>query len=150
MREGREVAGKPTKHCGVYTLRVPKTFYFRLYLAVGLLLLAFLGLQFFSQKRSASLQVRLQEFPLQVEGWAGTESRLHSSVVTLLGLDDWLLRLYQHPSRGFVWFYIGFLKNLGALGHHSPQVCYPAQGWELLEEGLQQINIPEGQRISIN
>jgi EpsI family protein len=138
------------KHGGFCTLRVPKTFYLHLYLAVGLLSLTFLGLQFFSQKPSTSLQVRLQEFPAQVGDWEGMESRLNPSVVTLLGLDDWILRQYQHPSKGFVWFYIGFLKSLGALGHHSPQVCYPAQGWELLQEGLQQVNVSGEHSIAIN
>jgi EpsI family protein len=108
-----------------------------------------LGLQFFSQKPSTSLPVRLQEFPLRVGGWEGTESRLEPRVVTTLGLDDWILRLYRHPSGALVEFYVGFLQH-ATLGHHSPQVCYPAQGWELLQKGLQQIKISGEQSISIN
>jgi EpsI family protein len=137
------------RHGGFCTLRVPKTFYLHLYVAVGLLFLAFLGLRFFSQKPSTSLSVRLQEFPLRVGGWEGTESRLEPRIVTMLGLDDWILRLYRHPSGALVWFYIGFLQH-ATLGHHSPQVCYPAQGWELLQKGLQPINVSGEQRISIN
>jgi EpsI family protein len=137
------------RHGSFCTLRVPKTFYLHLYLAVGLLFLAFLGLQFFSQKPSPSLPVRLQEFPLRVGSWEGTESRLEPSIVTMLGLDDWILRLYRHPSGAFVWLYVGFLQH-ATLGHHSPQVCYPAQGWELFEKGLQQISVSGEQSISIN
>jgi EpsI family protein len=129
---------------------VPKTFYLHLCLAVGLLLLAVVGLQCFSQKPSTSLQVRLQELPLQVGGWEGTESRWDPSSVAHLGLDDWMLRLYRHTSGPLVWIYIGFLKQARTLGHHSPQVCYPAQGWQLLHKGLQQINVPGEQSISVN
>jgi EpsI family protein len=137
------------RHDSFCTLSVPKRFYLHLYLAVGLLFLAFLGLQFFSHKPSTSLSVRLQEFPLHVGGWEGTESRLEPSIVAMLGLDDWISRLYRHPSGVWVWFYVGFLQHM-TLGHHSPQVCYPAQGWALLETGLQLIKISREQSISIN
>ena len=42
------------------------------------------------------------------------------------------------------------MKQTGALVHHSPQVCYPAQGWELLHKGLQQINVSGEQSIAFN
>jgi EpsI family protein len=136
------------------TLKVSRRFQLHLYLALGLLLLTFLILYRFSQAPNTTpLQTRLQAFPLHVVTWEGRERSLDPNVVTALGLDDWMLRLYQNESRAFVWLYIGFFGyyhfDKGSF-HHSPQVCYPAQGWKLIQGELQEINIPEKEKILVN
>jgi EpsI family protein len=122
----------------------------QLYLVAGLALLVFFVLQRLAPPSAAALQQRLQLFPLQVEAWEGTEGRLDDAVVTELKLDDWMLRRYQHPSGAFLWLYIGFLEHLAPeKSHHSPRICYPAWGWELVERGVQHIALPAEQPIFV-
>ena len=132
-------------------LRVSRRLSLHLYLATGLVLLTFFALQRFSPPPSSFLQKRLQAFPLQVGAWEGRAGKWDQAIVAALDVDDWTLRLYRHPSGAVVWFYIGFLERL-TLGrsHHPPQICYPAQGWESIQQGLQPIPLAEGKSLLIH
>jgi EpsI family protein len=132
-------------------LRISRRLYLHLYLATGLVLLTFFTLQRFSPPASSFQQQRLQAFPLQVGEWAGREGKWDQAMVAALDVDDWALRLYRHPSGAIVWFYIGFLERLTPnRSHHSPQICYPAQGWKSIQQGLQPIPLSEGKSLLIN
>jgi EpsI family protein len=110
----------------------------------------FFVLQRLAPPSAAALQQRLQLFPLQVEAWEGIEGKIDDAVVARLKLDDWMLRRYEHPAGAFLWLYIGFLEHLAPeKSHHSPQVCYPAWGWELVQREVQQIAFPAGQSILV-
>jgi EpsI family protein len=123
----------------------------QLSLVTGLALLVFFALQRLSPPPFSPLQQQLQLFPLQVEAWEGMEGRLDEGVIAELNLDDWLLRRYRHPSGDSIWLYLGFFAHLAPKkSHHSPQVCYPAWGWELVQRGVQQVALPEGEPIVVN
>jgi EpsI family protein len=123
----------------------------QLSLVTGLVLLVFFSLQRLSPPSFSALQQRLQHFPIQVEAWAGTDGRLDEDIVTELNLDDWMLRQYRHPSGAFILLYLGFFEHLAPKkSHHSPQVCYPSWGWGLVQRGVQQIALPEGEPIVVN
>jgi EpsI family protein len=122
----------------------------QLSLVAGLALLVFCILQRLAPPSTAALQQRLQLFPLQVEAWEGTEGKIDEAVVTELKLDDWMLRRYQHPAGAFLWLYVGFLEHLAPeKSHHSPQICYPAWGWELVQRSVQQIALPAGNSLLV-
>jgi EpsI family protein len=127
--------------------------------AIALALVTFAVLQALDRVRdpAISLQSRLQAFPLDLGMWKGTDAGWDSEVVTALGVDDWILRRilrrYQEASGDFVWLYIGFSERVSfSDGHspHSPLVCYPGQGWELLETDVQEIELPGGRTIAVN
>jgi EpsI family protein len=136
----------------LHSLSTSRRLRLQLYLVIGFALLVFLVSQRFAPPfSSALLQQRLQLFPLQVEDWEGTKGRLDEQVVTALQLDDWILHRYRHPSGVFLWLYIGFLEHqTPQKSHHSPQICYPGAGWELVQQGVQQIAVPEGEPILVN
>lgn len=125
-------------------------------LSAGLFLIAFIALQHLSQiqRPISPLQTPLRDFPPQVGAWKGTEGELGADVAAVLGLDDWLLRQYRNESGAAVWFYIGYLGQWDAAKRrqapHSPQFCYPAQGWEPRQRAIQEIAVPGGQRILVN
>jgi Protein of unknown function (DUF3485) len=46
---------------------------------------------------------------------------------------------------------MGFLnRQTSQRNHYSPQLCYPAQGWEIEQRGLHPIPLPTGDKIEIN
>lgn len=121
-----------------------------LYLAAVFMLLTFVTLQRFPVTPVSPLNTRLQELPLRIGTWQGTEGNMDQAVVNTLQLDDWMMRLYQQRPDTLIWLYIGYYADLpGFANHHSPQVCYPANGWELRERGFQQIEIPGSEPILV-
>jgi EpsI family protein len=121
---------------------------------MALLLAFFCVLQQYSHAPAASLPVRLADLPLQVGAWEGAESSVEPDIAKLLehDVDQWLLRPYQQASDSAVWFYVTFVDlSLGQERNvHSPQGCYLAQGWQLLQKELQRIDIPGGKTILVN
>ncbi len=64
-------------------------------------------------------------------------------VLDIIRPERYLLRRYDAATRGEpIWTYVSFYRGvlqLGA-GAHDPALCYPAQGWEVLDS--QSIDIP--------
>lgn len=121
-----------------------------LYVAAALLLLTFLLLQRFSRPPVPLLVPKLLDFPLQIDSWQGTESTIGQDIVTALKLDDYTLRAYQQTSGDPVWLYIGYYATRSGFSkHHSPLVCYPGSGWQILEKGLQTIELPNLKPIRV-
>jgi EpsI family protein len=121
---------------------------------MALLLAFFCVLQQYSHAPAAPLPVRLADFPLRVGPWEGTESSVEPAIAKLLeqDVDQWLLRPYQQASGSTVWFYVTFADLFFGQERnvHSPQGCYLAQGWQLLQKELQRIDIPGGKTILVN
>jgi len=94
----------------------------------------------------------LASLPKQVEGWRGEDGEWKSETVTAIGAEDWLLRRYQDLSGSAVWLYVGFHSDVSFAGSspHSPLLCYPGQGWVLIDSTIEQIPLAEGSSIPVN
>src|SRR5437763_7233932 len=72
--------------------------------------------------------------PYQLGEWQGRDTHFDP----LFGTDpadSSLLRIYTSASATVVIVYAGFHKDLpSSLDYHSPQLCYPAQGWKIERE----------------
>ena len=81
---------------------------------------------------------RLQEFPTQLDGWNGFDRETSETeyLRDYLKTDAILWRVYTQGTRG-VDFVILQSKNRSSF--HSPTDCYPAQGWQIEEEGKAEI-----------
>ena len=70
--------------------------------------------------------------PDQFDGWTG----VNSSFDPLYGADpadSSMLRVYRQGDNPPVIVYVGFFADLTAiLEVHTPELCYPAQGWSIL------------------
>jgi EpsI family protein len=131
--------------------KVPRQLVLNLYIAVGLICLTFALLQRFPSILLSPPAPKLQELPFHIGAWHGTEDTLEQNVVTFLKLDDYTLRTYQRDSGTFVWLYIGYYATrLRFSKHHSPLICYPANGWEIMEKNLQSINLLSGSTIRVH
>jgi EpsI family protein len=88
--------------------------------------------------RSAQIRVDFGEltvFPTEVGPWRATgHRRLEDEVLTLIEPDVYLMQRYEAVGRAPIWLYLGVYGGRSGYGKgaHDPEVCYPAQGWEIL------------------
>ena len=72
------------------------------------------------------------DFPMQLQGWAGTSLTLEKQYIDALRFDDYLLADYRsadgHPVNLYTAYYRSQRKGQSA---HSPQSCLPGGGWEI-------------------
>ena len=73
----------------------------------------------------------LATLPHEIDGWRGREaSPLADDVVALLGVDDYIHRLYLSNSGVAVGLYAGYYGSQRQGDTiHSPQNCLPGAGW---------------------
>jgi EpsI family protein len=73
--------------------------------------------------------------PSEVGPWQATQHRrLDDNVLAMIAPTSHLMQLYQAPGRTPIWLYVGVYAGRAGYGKgaHDPEVCYPAQGWEIL------------------
>ena len=70
--------------------------------------------------------------PYQIEGWSGVDGRF-DPIYGADPSDTRLLRVYRQGAEPPVILYVGFFRELATiLDIHTPELCYPAEGWEIL------------------
>jgi EpsI family protein len=89
---------------------------------------------------------------MEFAGWHGIPTTLDSASLDALGITDYLLADYtaQGSAGGPLNFYIAYYASQRAGIHaHSPQLCIPGGGWNILSQTT--ITIPSSSgAISIN
>jgi EpsI family protein len=96
----------------------------------------------------------LSEFPMNIATWrAVVDPPLEKQILAVLGVDDYLSRVYYKPNAAGVGLYMGYYGSQRQGDTiHSPQNCLPGAGWEPVSEGrLQLANIDgAGRDITVN
>ena len=77
------------------------------------------------------------EFPLppRVDRWvAAQDKEFDEQVLSQIEADAYAMRFYQAEGDTGFWVYVGMYGGRAgfARGAHDPEVCFPAQGWEVL------------------
>ena len=88
--------------------------------------------------------------PSQVGPWtAKAEERLDHNALAILQPDAHALRLYEAPEQTPIWIYIGVYGGRSGYvsGAHDPEICYPAQGWEVLRSRSVEVPLETADRI---
>ena len=95
------------------------------------------------RKDDVGKQVELANFPLSFEAWKGRFSPLESGVIKGLAFDDYVLIDYRSKTdnKKAVNFYVAYYESQrkGA-SPHSPKVCMPGGGWEIVKFSREQLN----------
>jgi EpsI family protein len=95
----------------------------------------------------------LKEFPTQIGPWqrTGSDGRLDSDTMKVLGATDYLLRDYRRPDGQLGNFYVGYYASQrdGAT-YHSPLNCLPGSGWTLSDRDVVSIPLSNGKSLSAN
>lgn len=79
----------------------------------------------------------LSSFPSTVSTWTAVgDVPLDDEVLGVLGVDDYVNRVYERPGQPPVSLYVGYY-NSQRQGDaiHSPQNCLPGAGWQPVESG---------------
>ncbi|MBB85061.1 MAG: EpsI family protein [Deltaproteobacteria bacterium] len=88
---------------------------------------------------------RFDALPERLNGWQSVEIEMDEGVSEMLAADHNVQRAYLHPQRYVVFFYLGYYgTRRGGTPEHTPDVCYPAQGWEILSAMDRSVGGDEG------
>jgi len=97
------------------------------------------------QNRPEPTPVRatFDRFPAQIQRWAGRPlPPMEDKILAILGVDDYLNRVYISPERAGVALYVGYY-NSQRQGDaiHSPMNCLPGAGWEPISRSFTKIPV---------
>jgi EpsI family protein len=118
----------------------------RAVIATVVLLLGALTVSVASRAERVPVRDQLANLPTFVGEWAGQPAeRFDQQVLTVLGVDDYVNRMYVSPELGSVGFYIGYYQSQRKGSKlHSPLVCLPGAGWEMQQNRLLAIPVTTG------
>jgi EpsI family protein len=73
----------------------------------------------------------LSTLPLRIDSWEGRSApRFDQQVMTVLGVDDYVNRVYVEPNGAAVGLYVGYYRSQREGDTvHSPLNCLPGAGW---------------------
>jgi EpsI family protein len=92
------------------------------------------------------IRQRLVAFPRQIGDWQGHEAAdIEDSVLAVLGVDDYLNRIYSDSKRRNISLYVGYYQSQRQGDTiHSPMNCLPGAGWNPVERGRITIPVTRG------
>jgi len=92
----------------------------------------------------------LDSLPSAIGGWrARAEIPLETEVERMLRADFNLQRVYGHAGSDPVGLYIGYYgTERGGRPEHTPEVCYPMAGFEILEQRVVSVDPARGLRAN--
>ena len=104
----------------------------RLVLLIALLGLALAGVHRVENlRRGQSYSAKWSAVPYQLSNWEGQDAAF-DPVYGADPADSSLLRIYTQQNQPPVIVYVGFYRDLTKiLEVHTPELCYPAQGWSI-------------------
>jgi len=95
-----------------------------------------------NRPEQAPPRVSFDQFPSRLGVWNGQQlPPMEDKILAILGVDDYLNRVYYGPDRSVAGLYIGYYKSQRQGDSiHSPQNCLPGAGWEPLESRVMTIS----------
>lgn len=90
----------------------------------------------------------LVALPHEVLAWEGRDVPMEGSVEEMLRADQHVQRSYFDQAGGRVWLYVGYYgTKRGGRSEHTPWVCYPSAGWDVLGEHSRKLPVGSGSVI---
>ena len=109
-------------------------------LVAALLVTAALGVWLGSRPQHDSDATSLSSLPSRVDAWTAVDIEMDTAVVDMLRADFNVQRAYRHPVGNLVFVYLGYYGTArGGTPEHVPDVCYPAQGWDIVRDETREI-----------
>lgn len=125
------------KDARIRSTSVPKPFLAALIvLAVAAFFRSFLSMPYVDSllpARASSPQVSFVEFPIQLGEWKGERKALQSYKVEMLRPSDYVTAYFRNNSGEWINLYVAYWESgTNSGGPHSPEVCIPGGGWQIL------------------
>jgi len=119
-------------------------------LQTGLLFgaLALVGASAWALKLAGNLEVdtrELAQLAPALGSWSSEDVPVEDDVARMLRADFNLQRAYRHPLGEVVFLYVGYYGTArGGRPEHTPWVCYPSTGWEILASRVVEVDAASG------
>jgi EpsI family protein len=96
------------------------------------------------RQEETPLRSPFDAFPMQLGDWRGAaRPPLAQNVLDVLGLDDYMVRLYRRGNKEYADLYVGYWKSQRQGDTmHSPQNCMPGAGWLPVSQTLMTLPDP--------
>ena len=125
--------------------------------AVTMLFMTWGSIQLLSHGEPTLSKKPFSEFLLAIgDKWQGKELGMEQSVLDILKLSDYMMRVYVPTQEGQgrampLWLYVGYYQSqrTGST-YHSPKNCLPGSGWQFVESDHVSVPVSNGQSILIN
>lgn len=124
----------------------------RYWAMIAVLLAATAGMGFLSHGESTPPARPMSDFPQSVGNFKSVaEIPFDQDTLRVLGVTDYLNRVYFSPSQGQVGLYIGYFRTqrTGAT-IHSPKNCLPGAGWQPVMSQTYQLTLDDGRKVPVN
>jgi EpsI family protein len=97
---------------------------------------------------AAVSRTALAELPLEIGGWQGRAAQpFPDDIVSQLGVDDYINRLYAGTQGGPISLYVGYYdQQRQGDTIHSPQNCLPGAGWQAVDSATHEL--PGGAKVN--
>jgi len=97
-----------------------------------------------SKPERMPIRESLSDMPMRIADWRGQQAAdINSRVMEVLGVDDYINRMYYSPELFPASLYIGYYQSQSAGDTiHSPLNCLPGAGWNPVKNS--HISIPVG------
>jgi EpsI family protein len=99
--------------------------------------------------RSAAVhRFGLERIPSQLGSLDLTsEEKLPADVLAQITPDAHTMRLYSEKGGAAIWAYLAFYSGTGSSAH-DPEVCYPAQGWDIATLRSREVTLADGKSLT--
>jgi EpsI family protein len=124
----------------------------RYWTMIAVLLAATAGMGFLSHGESTPPARPMSDFPQTVGNFKSVaEIPFDQDTLRVLGVTDYLNRVYFSPAEGQVGLYIGYFRTqrTGAT-IHSPKNCLPGAGWQPVVSQTDQLSLDDGRKVPVN
>ncbi len=124
----------------------------RYWTMIAVLLAGTAGMGFLSHGESTPPARPMSEFPKDIGSYRTVaEIPFDQETLKVLGVTDYLNRVYFSPSNGELGLYVGYFRTqrTGAT-IHSPKNCLPGAGWQPVVSEISQLTLDDGRKVPIN
>jgi len=103
-----------------------------------------------SRPEPSPVRSTFNRFPDQIQSWKGQElPPMDAKILAVLGVDDYLNRVYTSPDRAQLGLYVGYYgSQRQGDSIHSPMNCLPGAGWEPLSKSFLTIPVSTAEGTS--
>jgi EpsI family protein len=94
----------------------------------------------------------MTDFPKDIDSYkAVSEIPFDQETLKVLGVTDYLNRVYYSPSQGELGLYVGYFRTQRTGAQiHSPKNCLPGAGWQPVVSEIYQLPLNDGRKAPIN
>jgi len=118
---------------------ISKKAYFTVVIVLGLT--ALIRYAHMAKASSFPVGLRLGEFPMSVPGWQGKSVPYPDWLPEELGANEFFIREYTKGQGATVTLYAAYFDARYGGTEHNPDVCYPAQGWNIIERSRRAVQV---------